>query len=80
MQQRPQDSWKKAEPQLEPPLEPPLQSAAGLGAVHHPAVQRLRGSEYVHHGLSRPESALLDDVLQLGQRAGETGEVRADTP
>lgn len=67
MQQRPRDGWKKNEPQL----EARLQGSTGLGAVHHPAIQRLRGSEYVHHGLSRPESALPDDVLQLEQRAGK---------
>lgn len=73
MQQRSQDSWKDAEPQLEPPLH----SSIGLGAVHHSAVQRLRGSEYVHHGLSRPESALLDDVIQLEQRAERNRSVQS---
>lgn len=48
-----------------------------MGAVHHSAVQRLCGSEYVHHGLPRPESALLDDVIQLEQRVERNRSVQS---
>ena len=45
--------------------EPQRDHARCFGAVHDSAVQRLRGSEDVRHGLSRPESTLLDYCVQL---------------
>lgn len=41
------------------------------GAIHHSAVQRLRRSEDVDHGLSRPESTLLNDCIQLEREERE---------
>lgn len=45
------------------------------GAIHHSAIQRLRRSEDVDHGLSRPESTLLNDCIQLerGEREKNKG-------
>ncbi|KAF3841016.1 hypothetical protein F7725_006878 [Dissostichus mawsoni] len=49
----------------DPPVHHTPQSGARLGPIHHPAVQRLRRSEDVRHGLSRPESTLLSYRIQL---------------
>lgn len=42
------------------------QGCACLRAVHHPAVQGLRRPEDVDHWLTRPESTLLNNRIQLG--------------
>lgn len=46
--------------------------AARHGPVHNPAIQRLRGSEGVRHGLSGPESTLPNDVVQLEREGKKT--------
>lgn len=61
-----EDNWENTEPQV----DHTRQSCTRLGPVHNSAVQRLRGPEDVNHGLSRPESTLLNDCFQLEWRGG----------
>lgn len=57
----PQHRREDAEPQV----DGTCRGCVRPGAIHHSAIQRLRRSEDVNHGLPRPESTLLNDCIQL---------------